>query len=166
MSTEPSVYQEAQKTPPIMRSDGKTYPALSEKLTVFHALLQAGFDPEKAHSIANKGKKTDKTSVYKAQQRIKSFQLAHPKVVRLAAARVKATILMEPQVQEIKGEIQKVYPTFSNALEASKMVLDRADPVHQVHEHHTIADLSPFDMSQYELIPREKVIEQDSTGNE
>jgi hypothetical protein len=166
MTPEPSIIQQVANSPQVMRSDAKTYPPLTVKLQAFGVLTDAGMDPKVAHSIINGGKKTRDSSVRYAKARIKTFSLARPHLVKSAAERVKSVIKMEPQVQEIKGEIQKVYPTFSNALEASKMVLDRADPIHQVYEHHTIADLSPFDMSQYELIPREKVIEQDSTSNE
>jgi hypothetical protein len=126
---------------------------------VYDALVAAGIEKEKAHSIANGGKKTAKRSIYQAEKARLSCALLRPSRIKAAEQVIDETMAMIP----ITVGDKTVIPTISNRLEAADKVLIRKYPVHQVHEHHTIADLSPFDMEKYEMIPKGKVIDQAPT---
>jgi len=137
------------------QSEPQIGPKRQLKGQIFDALITAGMPPAQAHSIANGGKKTTPGGVRAAKRRNLFFQLAHPKRIRAAAQAVDETIAMLP----VQAGNKVVVPTISNRLEAAKMVLDRADPIHQVVEHRQVSDYDPLDLDRFVLVPREAVIE-------
>jgi len=83
------------------------------------------------------------------------YSLINPKRVK-AATRVVDDVMSAKGVEiiDINGETNYITPSVSNRLVAAAMVLDRADPIHRIHEHVIAEDYSPLEMSEYILPSR------------
>lgn len=105
-------------------------------------LVNAGMDIETAYNTVKPDKELSRSGKYKLRKTVDNLILTQPNLIKSAVNAVEETLAMK--------SINGVKPTVSNRLEASRMVLDRADPLKQINQNINVnASISPVDLSRY-----------------
>jgi len=108
------------------------------------ALMSSGLNAAEAVRCVDGIEKPSARRVKRAEEMFERFSLAHPELVNAAQKVVKDAMEFKPKVR--KGKV--ITPTYAQALEAAKMVLDRADPVINRNLNVNI-NVDPVDLSRY-----------------
>jgi hypothetical protein len=125
-------------------------PNLYPKTIAAINMVNAGIDPTTALQNVNLTKQISKTAVHNFNKKYQRYLLSNPKIVKLAHQVVENTLKgttrqVEQQTVNKAGEIvnytEQIAPSFTNQLEAAKMVYDRIDPIQREQEQKGNADI-------------------------
>ena len=141
----------------ITDSLGRNRPIMTDRIaTAANLVINHGVDPKEALELAT-GKPVPKRTVDGFKDKVRRYALTAPSLVKAARNVVKdamqfKAVEINQQTVNKQGQVveytEKIIPSYTNALAASAMVLDRDQPIKHVNLN-VSASISPVNLDDF-----------------